>query len=48
MSNPSEYLGYFITTNVGVQWLRLDPKGAAPQSEFFSFITIHAGLGTDR
>ncbi|MFH1571627.1 MAG: hypothetical protein ABIL09_26800 [Gemmatimonadota bacterium] len=48
VSNPSEYLGYYITTNVGVQWLRLDPKGAAPQSEFFSFITIHAGLGTDR
>ena len=48
VANNSSYLGYELTTNVGVRWVRQDPHGEPSSSELFSFITVFAGLGTDR
>ena len=48
VANASAYLGYELTTNVGVQWRRLDEKSVGATSELFSFITVFAGLGTER
>ena len=48
VANSSSYLGYALTTNVGVRWVREDLHAAPSSSELFSFITVFAGLGTDR
>ena len=48
VANSSSYLGYALTTNVGVRWVRQDVHAAPAASELFSFITVFAGLGTDR
>jgi hypothetical protein len=48
VANSSSYLGYALTTNVGVRWVREDIYLAPAASELFSFITVFAGLGTDR
>ena len=48
VSNNSAYLGYALTTNVGVRWLRNNFDESPASSEMFSFITVFAGLGTDR
>ena len=48
IANSSSYLGYALTTNVGVRWVRQDLHAAPASSELFSFITVFAGLGTDR
>jgi len=48
VSNVSPYSGYGITTNVGFQWSRVKVHGGSAASELFSFITVYAGLGTDR
>lgn len=48
VANRSSYLGYALTTNVGVRWVRQDLFATPPASDLFSFITVFAGLGTDR
>ena len=48
VANSSSYLGYALTTNVGVRWVRQDLFATPPASDLFSFITVFAGLGTDR
>ena len=48
VANNSSYLGYALTTNVGVRWVREDLFASPAASELFSFITVFAGLGTDR
>jgi len=48
VANNSSYLGYALTTNVGLRWVREDLFGSPAASELFSFITVFAGLGTDR
>lgn len=48
VANRSAYLGYDLTTNVGVRWIRRDFDGSPASSELLSFITVFAGLGTDR
>jgi hypothetical protein len=48
VANNSSYLGYALTTNVGVRWVRQDLHATPAASELFSFITVFAGLGTDR
>jgi hypothetical protein len=48
ISNFSAYQGYLITSNVGLQWSRQDVAAAPAASELFSFITVYAGLGSDR
>jgi hypothetical protein len=48
VSNTSAYSGYGITTNFGLQWSRVDEDGSKAASELFSFVTVYAGLGTDR
>ncbi len=48
VANNSSYLGYALTTNVGVRWVREDFHATPAASELFSFITVFAGLGTDR
>ena len=46
VSNSSAYLGYSLTSNVGVRWILCNFDRPAA-SEFFSFISVYAGLGTD-
>ena len=48
VANSSSYLGYALTTNVGVRWVRQDLFATPSASDLFSFITVFAGLGTDR
>jgi hypothetical protein len=48
VANNSAYLGYDLTTNVGVRWIRRDFESSPASSELLSFITVFAGLGTDR
>ena len=48
VSNSSAYLGYSLTSNVGVRWIHSNFDEAPAASEFFSFISVYAGLGTDR
>jgi hypothetical protein len=48
VANRSAYLGYDLTTNVGARWIRRDFDGSPASSELLSFITVFAGLGTDR
>jgi hypothetical protein len=48
IANRSAYLGYDLTTNVGVRWIRRDIQASPASSELLSFITVFAGLGTDR
>ena len=48
VANDSAYLGYALTTNVGVRWIRNNLDGSPASSELLSFITVYAGLGTDR
>ena len=48
VANSSSYLGYALTTNVGVRWVRQDLFATPAASDLFSFITVFAGLGTDR
>lgn len=48
VANSSSYLGYALTTNVGVRWVRQDLYATPAASDLFSFITVFAGLGTDR
>ncbi|MBT4611963.1 MAG: hypothetical protein HOC05_18110, partial [Gemmatimonadetes bacterium] len=47
VANRSAYLGYDLTTNVGVRWIRRDFQSSPASSELLSFITVFAGLGTD-
>ncbi|MBT3342289.1 MAG: hypothetical protein HN712_16150 [Gemmatimonadetes bacterium] len=47
VANRSAYLGYDLTTNVGVRWIRRDFDASPASSELLSFITVFAGLGTD-
>ena len=48
VSNSSAYSGYAITTNIGAQWSRQAVQGSKAASELFSFITVYAGLGSDK
>jgi hypothetical protein len=48
LANTSPYLGYQITTNVGMQWKRRDEAKSKASSELYSFITVYAGLGTEK
>ncbi len=48
IANESAYLGYALTTNVGVRWIRSDFDESPASSELLSFISVYAGLGTDR
>ncbi len=48
IANRSAYLGYDLTTNVGARWIRRDFDGSPASSELLSFVTVFAGLGTDR
>ncbi|NKB68208.1 MAG: hypothetical protein GKR89_14195 [Candidatus Latescibacteria bacterium] len=48
VSNKSAYLGYDLTTNIGARWIRSDFDDSPSSSELLSFITVFAGLGTDR
>ena len=48
VANDSAYLGYALTTNVGARWIRRHLDGSPASSELLSFITVYAGLGTDR
>jgi len=48
VANRSAYLGYDLTTNVGVRWIRRDFESSPASSELLSFITVFAGLGTDQ
>ena len=48
LSSSSAYLGYALTTNVGLRWIRRDFDGSKASSELLSFVTVYAGLGTDR
>jgi hypothetical protein len=47
-SNASAYQGYLVTTNVGFQWSRLAADNSEAVSELGSFITVYAGLGTEK
>ena len=44
----SAYQGYDLTTNLGVRWIRNDFDDSPSSSELLSFISVFAGLGTDR
>ncbi len=48
VSNSSAYLGYSLTSNVGVRWIHSNFDEEPAASEFFSFISVYAGLGTER
>ena len=48
VANKSAHLGYALTTNVGVRWIRSNFKASPSSSELLSFITVFAGLGTER
>lgn len=48
VSNVSAYQGYLVTTNVGLQWSRRNVKDSKAASELSTFITVYAGMGTDR
>ena len=48
VANDSAYLGYALTANVGVRWIRNNLDRSPASSELLSFITVYAGLGTDR
>lgn len=48
LSNTSAYQGYHITANIGLQWSRRDVAKAPAASELSSFITVFAGLGTEK
>jgi len=48
VANNSAYLGYDMTTNIGVRWIHSNPDDTPASSELFSFITVFAGLGKDR
>ena len=48
VANNSAYLGYALTTNVGARWIRNNFDRSPASSELLSFITVYAGLGTDR
>lgn len=48
VANSSAYLGYALTTNIGVRWIRANFDGSPASSEMLTFITVFAGLGTDR
>jgi hypothetical protein len=43
-TNVADYLGYRVTTQVGMKIDRRDPKGADPLTITQSFITVFAGL----
>lgn len=44
VANRSAYQGYSVTTNVGVQWSRLNVESMDATSDLYSFITVYAGL----
>ena len=48
IGSSSAYLGYALTTHVGVRWIRRDFEASPSSSELLSFVTVYAGLGTDR
>jgi hypothetical protein len=48
IANTSAFQGYALTTNVGARWIRQNFDGSRASSEMLSFITVFAGLGTDR
>ena len=48
VANNSAYQGYALTTNVGVQWTRENLESAPSSTRLSTFITVFAGLGTDR
>ena len=48
IANNSAYQGYDLTTNVGARWIRNNFDASPSSSELLSFITVFAGLGTDR
>ena len=48
ISNESAYLGYALTANIGLRWIRSDFDESPASSELLSFISVYAGLGTDR
>ena len=48
IANNSAYQGYALTTNVGVRWIRENFDSSPSSVRLFSFISIFAGLGTDR
>ena len=48
IANKSAYQGYDLTTNVGVRWVRRDFDSSPSSSELLTFISVFAGLGTDR
>ena len=48
IASTSAFQGYDLTANVGVRWIRQDFDGTRASSEMLSFITVFAGLGTDR
>jgi len=48
LSNTSAYQGYHITANIGLQWSRRDVAKAPAASELASFVTVYAGLGTEK
>ena len=48
VANDSAYLGYALTANIGARWIRKNLDGSPASSELLSFITVYAGLGTER
>jgi hypothetical protein len=46
-SNTSDYLGYRLTSNLGLRWVRRSQQGEA-ETNAMAFVDIFAGLGTDR
>ncbi|MBT7862484.1 MAG: hypothetical protein HN712_19365 [Gemmatimonadetes bacterium] len=46
-SNHSEYLGYKLTANIGMRWVRTSVRGDADTNAMI-FVDVFAGLGTDQ
>ena len=46
-SNNSDYLGYSLTANIGLRWLRRSSRGES-STNAVAFVEMFAGLGSDR